>query len=97
MQNGRFNQSNNMMTMGQKVALWSGILSTMIAAPYLWRIADWISMNLFVPQWGSELSGILIFAVFGVICMIALSLARMGFGTTIAMMLIFFLSKLPII
>lgn len=90
---GQANASNA----AQSFAKWAGILCTVLITPQIWLAAVWLARVILVPQFGPELAYYLTFAVFGLLAMMAVSLSRIAWGTSVGMLLIFMITKLPII
>ncbi|MEM9494980.1 MAG: hypothetical protein AAGA09_03170 [Pseudomonadota bacterium] len=81
----------------QSFAKWAGVLCTLLITPQIWQVSGWLSDKVLVAQFGYDLAYYLTFAVFALICLMAVSMSRIAWGTSIGMLLIFVIAKLPII
>jgi hypothetical protein len=84
------------MKSGQIFALWAGILCTVLIIPQLWAVSLWLYDAVLYDQFGSDFDVLITGALFAILFMMALAMARMTWSTSIAMALIFLISKLPI-
>ena len=78
-------------------AIWAGMLCTLLITPQIWQISKWLSRNVLEHQFGYDMAFYLTYVVFGLICLMAASMSRMGLETSIVMFLVFAFSKLPFI
>ncbi|MEM8985621.1 MAG: hypothetical protein AAGC95_02770 [Pseudomonadota bacterium] len=86
-----------MMTMGQMLALWIAILVVCTSIGYIWQAANWFTENVLFHQIDNY--DILAFAPY-VLCVvigfIVLYSARMGLSSSIALAVLWLLSKSPV-
>ena len=87
----------NATSAAQSFAKWAGVLCTLLITPQVWQVSQWLSSALLERQLGHELAYYLTFAVFGLICLMAISMSRIAWGISVGMLLIFVIAKLPII
>lgn len=87
----------NATSAAQSFAKWAGVLCTLLITPQIWQISQWLSSAVLQRQFGYELAYYLTFAVFALICLMAVSMSRIAWGTSVGMLLIFVIAKLPII
>ena len=87
----------NATSAAQSFAKWAGVLCTLLISPQIWQVSQWLSGTILERQFGYELAYYLTFVVFALNCLMAISMSRIAWGTSVGMLLIFVITKLPII
>ena len=78
-------------------AKWAGILCTLLITPQIWQLSLWLSETILERQFGYDLAYYMTFAVFALICLMAVSMSRIAWGTSVGMLMIFVIAKMPFI
>ena len=83
--------------MGQMMALWIAILVVCTSIGYIWQLANWFTDNILTHQIDNyDILSVMPFVLCGVISMIVLYSSRMGLSSSIALGVLWVLSKSPV-
>lgn len=91
------NNSQKSQSAAQSLAFWGGLLTTLLVIPQIWQVSQWIANRVFGPQFGYEIAYYLSFLVCVLLCGLSISLNKLFWGTSVGLLVVFVLSKLPII
>jgi uncharacterized membrane protein YjjP (DUF1212 family) len=88
--------NNNFAAMAQGVGFWIAVGVVFISGTRIWRFSQGLAEQFFYDEFGSGLTFYLSFPLAFIIAMIVLYMARMSLATSIAVFLLWAISKLPI-
>ena len=86
-----------MLSMGQMLALWIAILVVCTSVGFIWQAANFFTDNVLAYQIDNwDILALAPYVLSVVIAMIVLYSARMGLSSSIALVLLWVLSKSPV-
>ena len=94
---GRSSQQNNFMTMMHKTAFWLAVLATFLLWPQIWDISAWLTANVFRGQIEYAYLDVMSAALFCIIFMVLLSMARAGLVSSIFIAVLWLIARSPIL
>jgi len=88
--------NSNFAAMAQGVGFWIAVGVVFVSGAQIWRFSKVLAERFFYYEFGSELTFYLSFPLTFIIAMIVLYMARMSLATSISVVLLWAISKLPI-
>ena len=88
--------NNNFTVMARGVGFWVAMGIVFVSAAQIWRFAKGLSERFFYYEFGSDLTFYLSFPLAFILAMIVLYFARMSLATSISVVLLWVIARLPI-